>query len=262
MASCRCDCWNTARTSMRASTSSSWRVHLRIGDFGSSTRNSHKRRMVEPDAAGSPDRAKAKIRKRPSAAGHVAELHGLGIGDANNWRRVKALADHKAFCQMLVGTPAGQERRTVVRRSSRGVAAVLDEIALGRGRVGAMPFMRRVQHRRPFTIEVDQFLCDGSPFRRVCVQQRSRTSVLQDRHQLPSEIEGVLHRHVHSLPGLRTVSVTSVPGDEHARQSSCGLRFRHIINLSVSRCLFHRLTTKVPPLPQTDRDGRFAAPSR
>ena len=87
---------------MTASMSSPWRVYFRTGDSGSSARKSHSRRMAEPAAVGSPDPAKAKMRKRPSALGDVAEVDGLGIRETDDRRRVKALADHETLGQMLV----------------------------------------------------------------------------------------------------------------------------------------------------------------
>ena len=115
-------------------------------------------------------------------------------------------------------------------RGPGGIAAVPDEIALRLGRVGRAAFpVRRGEQRGPFAIEVDQFLCNGPPFRRVGVQQRRRAPLLQDGDELPSQIEGILHGDVHPLPGLRTVSVTGVAGDEHARQSRRDLLLGHVI---------------------------------
>ena len=70
-------------------------------------------------------------------------------------------------------------------------------------------------------IEVDQLLGNRLPFGRVGVQQRRRAPALQNRRELPSQVEGVLHGHVHALPGLRAVGVTGVPGDEDTREAGC-----------------------------------------
>ena len=119
-----------------------------------------------------------------------------------------------------------------MRRGSRGIAPVPDEIALRLGRVGSATFfMRRGEQRGPFAIEVDQLLGNGPPFRGVGVQQRRRAPLVQDGDELPSQIESVLHGDVHALPGLRTVGVAGIAGDEHARQPRRDLLLRHVIEL-------------------------------
>ena len=119
-----------------------------------------------------------------------------------------------------------------MRRGPGGVAPVPDEIALRLGRVGlAALVMHGGKHRSKFAIKVDQLLGDRPPFRGIGVQQGRRAAPLQDRNKLPSEIESILHGDVHPLPGLRTVGVTGVAGDEHARQPRRDLVFRHVVEL-------------------------------
>src|SRR5207302_6187295 len=127
----------------------------------------------------------------------------------------KALSDDESFSQMLVGRFAGQNRWAVLCRCSRGIASAPDEIALGLGRVScrAVP-MDGGEQLGPFTIELDQFLGNGSPFRGVGMQQGRRAPLAQDRGQLPSEVEGVLHGDIHALPRLWTVGVAGITGDE------------------------------------------------
>src|ERR1700735_2325805 len=100
-----------------------------------------------------------------------------------------------------------------MRRRSRRIAPPPHEIVLGLGGVGPAAFvMCRGEQRRPFAIEVDQFLGDGPPFRGISVQQRWRALLAQDGNELPSEIESVLHGDVHALPRLWTVGVAGGGG--------------------------------------------------
>src|ERR1700756_3390323 len=148
----------------------------------------------------------------------MAEVNRLGVREPDDRRGMKAFSDNESFGQMLVRTFAGQDRPTVVRRGSRSIASVPDEIALGLGRVSpATVFMCRGEQRGPFAIEVDQFLGNGPPFRGVSVQQRWRAPLVQNGDELPSQIESVLHGDVHALPGLWTVGVAGVASNEHAR---------------------------------------------
>ena len=65
----------------------------------------------------------------------VAEVDGLGVRQADDRRGVKAHADDEPLGQMLMGASPVSSDGRVVRRGPRRVAAVLDEIALERGRV-------------------------------------------------------------------------------------------------------------------------------
>ena len=116
------------------------------GRFRTLGRKSHSERTAELAAAGSPLPAKTKIRKRPSALTDVAKMNRLGVREPNDRRGVKARADHQALGEMLMVGFGGEERRAVVRRRSRGIVAVPDEIVLGLGRVRALvvcPWRRR-----------------------------------------------------------------------------------------------------------------------
>ena len=53
--------------------------------------------------------------------------------------------------------------------------------------------------------------------------------ITEDGNQLPSEIEGVLHRDIHALARLRTVRVAGITGDKHAWQSVFDLFLGHVI---------------------------------
>ena len=194
----------------------------------------------------------------------MAEVDGLGIREADHRRGMKALPDDESLCQMLVSVFTGQDRRAVVRRSSRGIAAVLDEIALRLGRVGpAALAMRGGEHRGQFPIEVDQLLGNGPPFAGISVQQGRRAPLLQNGDELPSQIEGVLHGDVHPLPRLRTVGVAGIAGDEDARQPRRHLVLRHVIEL-VGQPLADLVNRPPGNLlgARAYRDGKSAAPLR
>ncbi len=81
----------------------------------------------------------------------------------------------------------------------------------------------------PFAIEVDEALGDRVALGRVGTQQLGPGAPLQYRDQLPAQIEGVLHRHVHALAGLGAVGVAGVAGDEHAGQSRAGVLGQDVV---------------------------------
>ena len=58
-----------------------------------------------------------------------------------------------------------------------------------------------------------------------------RAAPAQDGGELPSEIEGILHRDVHALARFRAVGVAGVAGDEDAGQARCDLFRRHVVEL-------------------------------
>src|SRR4029077_15239380 len=87
------------------------------------------------------------------------------------------------------------------------------------------------EHSGPFSIEVDQFLGDGMAFVRIAMQDSWRAAPSQNRRQFPSQIEAVLHGHVHALASFRTMRVASVAGYEHAREAVSPLRLRHVVVL-------------------------------
>src|ERR1700722_4965570 len=145
---------------------------------------------------------------------------------------MEALADDESFGEMPIVVCAGEERPPVVRRSPGGITPVPDEIALRLGWVvSATVVVYRGEPRSKFAVEVDQLLCDRPPLRGVGVQQRGWAPISEDRDELPPQIESILHGDVHPLPSLRTVRVTRVAGDEHARQPRRGLLFRHVVEL-------------------------------
>ncbi len=102
-----------------------------------------------------------KGKQPPAAIGlhGVAELNRPGVGDADHRRGMKAHADRQALGEMLMRRLAGQQGRAIARRRAGGVAAVLDEIALRLGGIGALSTSAMTS--RPFAIEVDQLLGDG-----------------------------------------------------------------------------------------------------
>jgi hypothetical protein len=118
--------------------------------------------------------------KAPVGLADVAEVNGLGIGKTDDRRRVEALANDEPLGEILVGVVADQKLRAIVRRSPRGVASVLDEIALKRCRVRPAIVMLGGEQRGKFAVEVDQLLGDRPPFLGVGVQQARRTPAVQD----------------------------------------------------------------------------------
>src|SRR5581483_12463222 len=110
---------------------------------------------------------------------------------------MEALADQEALGKMLMTRLAGEKRRSIMRGRARGVAAILDKIALGLLGIGALG---RCEDRGPFAVEIDQLLRDRLALRRIGVEEKRRAAPAQHRGELPAEIEGVLHRDVHALP--------------------------------------------------------------
>ena len=92
-------------------------------------------------------------------------------------------------------------------------------------------FDARAEQFGKLTIEVDQLAGNCVALGRVGVQQCRRALALQDCRELPSQVESVLHGHVHALPGLRAVGMAGVAGDEDAREAGFHLLLRHIVEL-------------------------------
>ena len=168
----------------------------------------------------------------PSAicTGSVPEVHRLGVGEAYDRCGVETHADCEALGKILVGRLGGQNRRRrVMRRDTRGVTTRLHEIGLKLGRVEAAEFRavrifrRRGHNFRPFLVEVDEALGNRVALDGVSAQQFRFGTSLEHRNQLPAEVEGVLHRNVHALTGLRAVRMAGVAGNEDARQAGVGL---------------------------------------
>ena len=125
-------CWNTARTSITESISAPAGVYFFDGRLADSAlRKSHSARMGELAAAGSPAAGKDEDPPASVRLGDVAEMNRLGVREPDDRRGVKAHADRQTLGQMLVVGFGGEERRAVVRRGSRGIAAVPDEIVSG-----------------------------------------------------------------------------------------------------------------------------------
>src|SRR5690242_15205026 len=102
---------------------------------------------------------------------------------------MEALANEEAFREMLMRGCAGEDRRWVMRRRARGVAAMPDEIVLRLHRIGAADFGCRGQNPGPFTIEIDQLLRHRLPLGRIGMQQAWRALLPQHRSKFPAEIE-------------------------------------------------------------------------
>ena len=190
--------------------------------------------MPELGAAGSSGAGEGE--EAPAAIGldRVAQVHRLGVGQTDDRRGMEPRADRQPLGQMLMRRLAGEDRRTVTGRRSRGIAPVPDEIVLGSAgsnRLAFRGFCGCAEHAGPLAIEVDQFLGDGLTFRRVGMQEARRAPLPQDRRQLPAEVEAVLHGDVHALARLRAVGVAGVAGDEHAGQPLLDLLFRHVVEL-------------------------------
>jgi hypothetical protein len=62
--------------------------------------------------------------------------------------------------------------------------------------------------------------------------QEARCAPLpEDRRQLPSQIEAILHGDVHTLARFRTVRVAGVAGYKHAGQAFLDFLFWHVVEL-------------------------------
>ena len=103
MASSRCACWKTARTSITASMSSPAGVYFLTGDSGASARKSHSARMPELRAAGIPRARKGEDAPAAVRLDRVAEVNRLRVRDADDRRGMKAHADRQPLGQMLMG---------------------------------------------------------------------------------------------------------------------------------------------------------------
>ena len=110
-------CWNTARTSMTASMSSSGACTC-----GREMRESFQESHITGGAL-SPPQPDHPIPRRQNAEAairfdDVAEVDGLGIREADDRRGMKALPDDESRCEMPVCVFTGEDRRSVVRRRS------------------------------------------------------------------------------------------------------------------------------------------------
>ena len=153
-------------------------VYLRTGDSGDSARNSHSARMPRGRRGGILRAGKGE--EAPAAVGldRVAEMHRLGVGQADDRRRMEAHADRQALGQMLVRRLAGRwSTAGILVAVPAVIAPVLDEIVLELRRIDAFavgigaPFGGALSMLGPLAIEVDQLLGDGLALRRVGMQE-------------------------------------------------------------------------------------------
>ena len=107
-ASSRWSCWKTARTSMTESISAPAGVYLPDRRLGRLRRESRRAR-----GGATTDRGvfrAGKGEETPAAIGldRVAEMDRLGVGEADDRRRMEAHADREARGQVLIGRLAGR----------------------------------------------------------------------------------------------------------------------------------------------------------
>ena len=134
----------------------------------------------------------------------------------------------------------GDHRRRVAGRDARGEAALRDEVPLELLRVDALAVvadsfgaaLNILENSRSKSMSSWATACRSVG---VGVQQLRPGRAAQDGAELPPEVPGVGHRHVHALAGLGAVGVAGVAGDEHARQAGAGLVAGTSSNLSHSR---------------------------
>ena len=162
----------------------------------------------------------------------MAELHLLGIRKPHHGRRMEAAADFLSLRQRLVLAGSKQVRGIVLDRRAAGELEVGLELAddarlflafalgLGGG---------RRHDAGPLVVGVDQALGFGQALLGVAAQQAGVGTALQHVHQLPAQVEGVLHRDVHALAGLGRMGVAGVAGGEHARVAVRALG--HVVKL-------------------------------
>src|SRR3569832_803107 len=92
-------------------------------------------------------------------------MNRLGVCQTDDTFGMKALSDGESFCLVLVGALARDQRRAVMRRGSRGVAPVANEVVLGLGGIrSAAVSVCGGEKRGPFAIEGDQLPGDRLPF--------------------------------------------------------------------------------------------------
>ena len=73
----------------------------------------------------------------------------------------------------------------------------------------------------------------------------------EDGGELPPEVPGVGHRHIHPLTGLGAVRVAGIAGDEYMRQPSGRLPGRHVVEL-VAQTLADLVDRPPADVPQLD----------
>ncbi len=160
--------------------------------------------------------------------GVVTEVDVVRVGDPRGEGRLEALAEREAGREVLVRRLADDGRRRVLGHEPRRELG-RPHVEVGELR-GVGELLRSLRHeRRPLAVEVDEVLRDDLPLGRVGGQQALGAAALQHVPELPGEVEAVLHRHVHALPGLRAVRVAGVAGDEHARRARAEFVERDVV---------------------------------
>jgi hypothetical protein len=79
-------------------------------------------------------------------------------------------------------------------------------------------------------VGLDQALGLGQALPGIAAQQAGVGPALQHVHQLPAQVEGVLHRHVHALPGLGLWVWQASPA-VNTRGARGDLVFGHVVEL-------------------------------
>ena len=141
MASSRWHCWKTARTSITESMSSP-----RGCVFPDRRLRRLAKKVAQGADAGVARGGMVRIGKSedvPAAVRlyRVAEVNRLGVREPDDGRRMEPHADRQPLGQVLIGRFAGDERRTIARRRSGGVAPVPDEVSLRLGRIEPLPWI-------------------------------------------------------------------------------------------------------------------------
>ena len=127
---------------------------------------------------------------------------------------------------------AGQRAAFVLDGQAAGEGQVVDELARhARQAVGGVVLGPGADDARPLVVELHQALGRGAPLAGVAVQQGWVGAAGQHRDQLPAQVEGVAHRHVHALAGLGAVRVAGVAGQHHARRAGGHLVLGHVVEL-------------------------------
>ena len=96
---------------------------------------------------------------------------------------------------------------------------------IGRKVLGVADLLGLASHEaRPLLVEVDELLGHRAALGGVGRQKGCRGEPGHDRAELPAEVEAVLHRDVHPLPGLGAVRVARIAGEEDPRQAVGAVR--------------------------------------
>ena len=189
-------------------------VNRATGDSGDAMKSAQSReRMPPPPPA---RRRRRRSRQRPSARAWCPRCTALPSHTRTTSTDLKRLPSGKPSASVLVRGIRHDHRRAVLRHEAGrelGGAEVEGGELL---RVGDLLGLAR-HERRPLAVEVDELLRDRLPLGGVRREQGRGAEAGEDVAELPAEVEAVLHRHVHALPGLRAVRVARVAGEEDPR---------------------------------------------